>query len=40
MVLLWSGLLDTPLSFCRTALMNGLSTAAAFPYYILQHLLG
>ncbi len=39
-VLLWSGLLDRPLIFCRTALLNGLSAISAFPYYILQALFG
>ena len=39
-VLLWSGLLDNPLIFCRTALLGGLSSISAFPYYILQALFG
>ena len=39
-ILLWSGLLDTPLTVCRTAVMNGLTRISAFPYYILQHLFG
>ena len=39
-VLLWSGVLNTPLTFCRTALLNGLSYIASFPYYILRALFG
>ena len=40
MVLLWSGLLDKPLVFCRTALLDGLGAVSAFPYYILQAIFG
>ena len=39
-VLLWSGLLDKPLIFCRSAMLQGLSEISAFPYYILQHIFG
>ena len=39
-VVLWSGILNGPLDFCRTALLNALSTLASFPYYILSALLG
>lgn len=40
MVILYVGLLDTPLNFCRQALLGGLSQISAFPFYILQHLFG
>ena len=39
-VVLWSGILNGPLDFCRTALLNALGTLASFPYYILSALLG
>lgn len=40
MVVLYLGVLDTPLAFCRTALINGLSAISTFPFYILQHFFG
>ncbi len=40
MVVLYVGILDTPLTFCRSAILNGLSTVAAFPFYLLQHIFG
>ena len=39
-VVLYLGVLDTPLSFCRNALMNGLMRISSFPFYILQHIFG
>ena len=39
-VLLWSGILNTPLTVCRGALMNGLSQISSFPYYLLQRIFG
>lgn len=40
MAVLYLGILDMPLNFCRSALINGLSRMAVFPYYILQHIFG
>jgi len=40
MVVLYLGILDTPLNFCRSALIGGLSKLAAFPFYALQHIFG
>lgn len=40
MVVLYTGILDTPLYFCRSALITGLSKLAVFPFYILQHIFG
>lgn len=40
MLVLYTGVLDTPLFFCRSALITGLSKLAAFPFYILQHIFG
>lgn len=40
MALLYLGILDTPLYFCRYALLSGLSKIASFPFYILQHIFG
>lgn len=40
MVILYVGLLDTPLTFCRQALLGGLGQITAFPFYILQRLFG
>lgn len=39
-LVLYSGILDTPLTVCRTVLLNGLSRISAFPFYILQHIFG
>jgi Zn-dependent protease len=40
MVVLYTGILDTPLMVCRSSLLNGLSTISSFPYYLLQHIFG
>lgn len=40
MAVLYLGILDGPLNFCRYALMNGLAKIASFPFYILQHIFG
>ncbi len=40
MLVLYTGILDVPLDFCRNALLNGLSTISAFPYYILRAIFG
>lgn len=40
MIVLYTGILDTPLMFCRGALLGGLGKLAAFPFYILQHIFG
>lgn len=40
MVLLYVGILDTPLTVCRSFLIEHLSTIASFPFYLLQNLLG
>ena len=40
MVVLYTGILDVPLDFCRNALLTGLSNIAVFPYYILRAILG
>lgn len=40
MAVLYLGILDTPLTFCRSALLGGLSKIASFPFYILQHIFG
>lgn len=40
MLVLYAGILDTPLTFCRSALLSGLSRISAFPYYILQGIFG
>jgi Zn-dependent protease len=40
MVVLYTGILDTPLMVCRSGLLNGLSTISSFPYYLLQHIFG
>lgn len=40
MVVLYLGVLDTPLNFCRSALIGGMSRLASFPFYILQSLFG
>lgn len=39
-VLLYLGWLDTPLNVCRSFLIDILSSAAAFPYYIFERILG
>lgn len=40
MVVLYIGILDTPLNFCRSAIISGLSKISAFPFYLLQHIFG
>ena len=40
MAVLYLGILDTPLNFCRYTLIDGLSKISAFPFYILQHIFG
>ena len=40
MVLLYAGVLDTPLYFCRTAILDALVSISTFPFYILQHIFG
>ena len=40
MVLLYLGWLDVPLNFCRSFLIEHLSTIAVFPYYIFERILG
>ena len=40
MVVLYTGILDVPLDFCRNALLTGLSNIAVFPYYILSAIFG
>lgn len=40
MVVLYTGILDIPLDFCRNALLSGLSSIAVFPYYILRAIFG
>ena len=39
-VVLYLGVLNAPLSFCRNALMNGLMRISGFPFYLLQHFFG
>ncbi len=39
-VVLYLGVLNAPLSFCRNALMNGLMRISSFPFYLLQHFFG
>ena len=40
MVVLWTGILDVPLDFCRNALLSGLGQISVFPYYILKAIFG
>lgn len=40
MVVLYTGILDVPLDFCRNALLSGLSAISAFPYDILRAIFG
>lgn len=39
-VVLYTGILDTPLNFCRYGLLSLLQRGASFPFYILQHFFG
>ena len=40
MVVLYIGILDTPLMFIRSLLLDGLGRISAFPFYLLQHIFG
>ena len=40
MVVLYTGILDVPLDFCRNALLSGLSSISVFPYYIFRAIFG
>ncbi len=40
MIILYTGILDTPLTFCRSTLLSGLGRISAFPFYILQKIFG
>lgn len=40
MVVLYLGVLDTPLTLCRTGILSFFSHIAVFPYYILQSIFG
>ena len=40
MLVLWTGILDVPLDFCRSALLGGLGKISVFPYYILKAIFG
>lgn len=40
MVVLYLGILDTPLTFCRGAIINLLAKISVFPYYIFQFIFG
>lgn len=40
MVVLYLGILDTPLNLCRNGMMALLSKISAFPFYILQYIFG
>lgn len=40
MVVLYTGILDTPLMVCRSGILSGLAKISAFPFYILQHIFG
>lgn len=40
MVVLYLGVLDTPLTLCRSGVLSLLSRISVFPYYILQHIFG
>lgn len=40
MLVLYTGILDTPLMVCRSGILLGLSKISAFPYYLLQHIFG
>ena len=39
-VVLYLGILNGPLNFCRNALLDGLTKISSFPFYILQSLFG
>lgn len=40
MVVLYLGVLDTPLTLCRSGVLSLLSRISVFPYYILQYIFG
>lgn len=40
MVVLYVGILDTPLMVCRSVILNGLAQISTFPFYLLQHIFG
>lgn len=40
MLVLYTGILDTPLMVCRSGILLGLSKISAFSYYLLQHIFG
>ena len=40
MLVLYTGILDTPLMVCRSGILLVLSKISAFPYYLLQHIFG
>jgi Zn-dependent protease len=40
MLVLYTGILDTPLTLCRSLLFQGLSFISLFPYYLLGHIFG
>lgn len=40
MVVLYLGVLDTPLTLCRSGVLTLLSRISVFPYYILQYIFG
>lgn len=40
MLVLYTGILDTPLMVCRSGILLGLSKISVFPYYLLQHIFG
>ena len=40
MLVLYTGILDTPLMVCRSGILLGLSKISAFPYYLLRHIFG
>ncbi len=40
MLVLYTGILDTPLMVCRSGILLGLSKISAFPYYLLRQIFG
>lgn len=40
MLVLYTGILDIPLTVCRTGIISGLSKISSFPFYVLQHIFG
>ncbi len=39
-LVLYTGILNTPLTVCRSVILNGLSKISSFPFYILQYAFG